>query len=255
MNSVVAHSHSPWNNNNHSRLISGPIGGLSLKRPSSSPAFLPNKRPRNFFPPPNPNNRTNTNSVGVALPRSRSSTHHNGPIRSLAPKPQPRTFAQSAAFHVSLNQIPKEEEEEEEEEAIGLEFDPDKLKVRHESVIKSLYAGCPYQCATCSCKFKTKELHRRHMDMHFEKNRMAKQIIQRKLLYRKYYQKLKEPSVVADLDQNICALCREPFVEYFSHEDDEWMYKDAVYDYAEEKSIAGLYTTAGQRPIVHYKCL
>ncbi|KAM7273551.1 hypothetical protein ACFE04_028215 [Oxalis oulophora] len=65
----------------------------------------------------------------------------------------------------------------------------------------------------------------------------------------------REPSVVADLDQNICALCREPFVEYFSHEDDEWMYKDAVYDYAEEKSIAGLYTTAGQRPIVHYKCL
>jgi pre-mRNA cleavage complex 2 protein Pcf11 len=161
---------------------------------------------------------------------------------------------------------------------VGLSFDnPSSLNVRHESVIKSLYSDMPRQCSSCGLRFKCQEEHSKHMDWHVRKNRSVKtttRLGQQPKKSRGWLasaslwlcaatggetvevasfggemQKKKgkdeEPKqlmVPADEDQKNCALCVEPFEEFFSHEDDDWMYKDAVY-----------LTKNGR--IVHVKCM
>ncbi|XP_010470525.2 PREDICTED: polyadenylation and cleavage factor homolog 1-like [Camelina sativa] len=160
---------------------------------------------------------------------------------------------------------------------LGLSFDnPSSLNVRHESVIKSLYSDMPRQCLSCGVRFKCQEEHSKHMDWHVRKNRTAKPVGRQgqqpkksrgwlasaslwlsaatgggmeqaaKPSFGGETQKKKEEQkqlvVPADENQKNCALCEEPFEEFFSHEDDDWMYKDAVY-----------YNKNGR--IVHAKCM
>ena len=172
-----------------------------------------------------------------------------------------------------------------EKDCVGCEFTGLNLNSRHECVLRiGLYeGGLPSQCKTCGLRFKCQEEHRRHMDWHVKKNRMSKNRKQKPC--RNFYvttsmwlstgaevssgfspaagsaavaeKKRKsfdeEMVVPAAEDQSKCALCREAFVEFYSHEKEEWMYQGAVYLNATQGSARDM-DRSQLGPIVHAKC-
>ncbi|XP_052181947.1 uncharacterized protein LOC127794741 [Diospyros lotus] len=154
---------------------------------------------------------------------------------------------------------------------LPLDFNPNFLKMHHESVLNALYADLSRQCGRCGFRYKSQEEHYKHIDWHERKTQIcnSRKGSSKEKPSRRWYVSAgvwlggagalgtesvvntkddQEFAVPADDNQTTCALCGERFDDFFSEETDDWMYKGAVYMNGPgvDGSLLG--------PLVHAKC-
>ncbi|CAN6452370.1 unnamed protein product [Victoria cruziana] len=139
-------------------------------------------------------------------------------------------------------------------EGIGVEFKPEVIREFHASVINDLFDDLPCQCSTCGLRLKDEDSLSKHLSWHASRKL---ELNDAKRKSRKWYSSLREwvggevgplsnamdvlshestqyaessePLVPADESQCICAICGEPFEDFYCHKRDEWMFKGAVF--------------------------
>jgi len=163
---------------------------------------------------------------------------------------------------------------------IGLEFKPEKLRKYNEHVISSLFGDRSYQCKICGERFSLEEELRSHTTCGGSR---ASETSFAGIAPKKWYPsknscidgsnemedsaeasdvdlssgEVCEFMVPADENQIICALCGEPFDDFYSIEKGDWMYKDTVFlDFPNGESSCGSNVEGKeQMPIVHVRCM
>lgn len=165
---------------------------------------------------------------------------------------------------------------------MGIDFKPEIMCKHHSFVINGLFDDLKHQCRTCGLRFKLLEKLNCHLDWHASKRLEPSNTVR---CSRKWYAELSyqlggivepsygpvsatsvedmvldgeacEPMVPADENQVICALCGEPFEDFYSCEGGEWMYKDAVLLNLPDRDVddRSMDRILEQAVIVHAKC-
>eukprot|EP00268_Persea_americana_P001350 TRINITY_DN10406_c1_g1_i1.p1 TRINITY_DN10406_c1_g1~~TRINITY_DN10406_c1_g1_i1.p1 ORF type:complete len:1148 (+),score=259.03 TRINITY_DN10406_c1_g1_i1:390-3833(+) len=211
----------------------------------------------------------------ASVPVSSSSS----PSAIPAPCSDKELFSESAAKDTSLSRPITVETKG----LIGIEFKPEIIRELHPLVIGSIFDSLPRQCSECGLRFKLQEQLSGHMEWHDLKRQEAGGC---DTVSRKWYAGLSdwvagnvgrptgpiydtsiegtvttketsEPMVSADESQCICALCGEPFEDFYSEDMDEWMYKGAVYMTipSGEEDMGTKDESITEGPIVHANCI
>ncbi|KAE9590070.1 putative transcription factor C2H2 family [Lupinus albus] len=164
---------------------------------------------------------------------------------------------------------------------IGFEFKPRLIRELHPPVIKGLFDDLPHQCGVCGLRLKFQEEFNRHLEWHATREREQNSS-------RRWYPKSSDwvigkadgPSehdcsdyvdtyskendscqedvmVPGDEKQCLCVFCGELFEDFYSQENDEWMFKGAIYmtnsDSNSDLGIGKASTASG--PIIHARCV
>ncbi|KAK1550824.1 hypothetical protein Q3G72_025427 [Acer saccharum] len=149
------------------------------------------------------------------------------PVRTYPIPCMPKSCHVSNIGALPVPCMPKSSKEESSaQDSIGLEFDPAKLRIRHESAIRAL----------------TSELGTVKGPAFFVTGDVKDE------------KKKPEEEVFAEEDQKACPLCMEPFDEYFSNETNDWMYGGTAYFKATKDSDRKLHSSLEGR-IVHAECM
>ncbi|PKU81169.1 polyadenylation and cleavage factor homolog 4 [Dendrobium catenatum] len=165
---------------------------------------------------------------------------------------------------------------------IGIQFKTEIIREFHPLVIDSLLDNLKHRCMKCGLRLRHQHELQSHLDWH---NSNDSEISSMDKACRRWYssisswisgdvtppcgpvpiipieaapsQVIPEPMVTADERQSICALCGEPFEDFYSIQRDEWMYKGTTYlNLTDEKCVSrGMENSIVEVPIVHAKCI
>ncbi|XP_047957114.1 uncharacterized protein LOC125202710 [Salvia hispanica] len=165
---------------------------------------------------------------------------------------------------------------------IGFDFKPDVVRKFHPDVISDLLCNLPHLCTICGLKLKFQEQLDKHMEWHASKVPEDDPLSK---MSRSWYTDVvdwvsgvgnshlesspldiggsgdilesNEPLVPADESQCACILCGELFEDFYDQENDEWMFKGALYLTIPSlnEGLGATSDTLVLSPIVHSDCI
>ncbi|XP_042016991.1 uncharacterized protein LOC121765016 [Salvia splendens] len=165
---------------------------------------------------------------------------------------------------------------------IGFDFKPDVVRKFHPDVISDLLCNLPHLCTICGLKLKFQEQLDKHMEWHASKVPEDDPLSK---ISRSWYTDVvdwvsgvgnahpqsspldiggsgdilesNEPLVPADESQCACILCGELFEDFYDQENDEWMFKGALYLTipSPNEGLGATSDTLVLSPIVHSDCI
>ncbi|OVA17858.1 CID domain [Macleaya cordata] len=215
---------------------------------------------------------------------SKSSSMHvsSDPVSSTIPSSSGSELPFSEAASKTTNAL-SQATMTEKKDLIGVEFKPEIIRELHPPVISALFDDLLHRCCICGLRLRLQEQLDRHLEWHDLKKREQSSCNR---VSRMWFKSLDDwvagnmelssgpisivsmeglvkpedkskPVVPADENQSVCVLCGEGFEDFYSHERDEWLYREAVYLTipAGEGKMGTADESAAQGPIVHSNCI